>query len=270
MTTTLTPTTIGDQVVAILPDLATSIAQARSRFDAAKKASAEDDDDADADTDGDNNSSSDSKDHDSNMSFADKMKAAKASKAAKKDSDDVEAIFARIDALEAENAVLASLVKQEEPHADAPSDMEDDGEDEGDDEDMTPQQIALQMIDEFTEAKPFLPTDADITKYQDIYDIYQDAIAHCYPDALVKPDLAQEDDDDRINPMDADELRGAFLMMVIASHGMKMAPGVRMSPGMSMDSAESNDRSFATALGLRTDGCDDSTMPKEPKRTEYY
>jgi hypothetical protein len=269
MTTTLTPTTIGDQIVALPPDLANSIAQARTRFDAAKKASAEDDDDADADDDGDNDASSDSKDHDSNMSFADKMKAAKAAKSAKKDSDDVEAIFARIDALEAENAVLASLVKQEEPHEDAPGDMEG-GDDEGDDEDMTPQQIALQMIDEFTEAKPFLPADADITKYQDIYDIYQDAIAHCYPDALVRPDLAQEDDDDRINPMDADELRGAFLMMVIASHGMKMAPGVRMSPGMSMDSAESNDRSFATALGLRIDGCDDSTMPKEPKRTEYY
>ena len=266
MTTTLTPTTIGDQVVAILPDLADSIAQARSRFDASKKAEEDDKDDDEDDT----SASSDAKDDDSKMSFADKMKAAKASKAAKKDSDDVEAIFARIDALEAENAVLASLVKQEEPHEDAPGDMEDDGEDEGDDEDMTPQQIALQMIDEFTEAKPFLPPDADITKYQDIYDIYQDAIAHCYPDALVKPDLAQEeDDDDRINPMDADELRGAFLMMVIASHGMKMAPGVRMSPGMSMDSAES-DRSFATALGLRTDGCDDSTMPKEPKRTEYY
>ena len=268
MTTTLTPTTIGDQVVAILPDLATSIAQARSRFDAAKAEKAEDDD-KDDDED-DTTASSDAKDDDSKMSFADKMKAAKAAKAEKKDSDDVEAIFARIDSLEAENAVLASLVKKQEPHADAPSDMEDDGEDDGDEEDMTPQQIALQMIDEFTEAKPFLPTDADITKYQDIYDIYQDAIAHCYPDALVKPDLVQEDDDDRINPMDADELRGAFLMMVIASHGMKMAPGVRMSPGMSMDSAESNDRSFATALGLRVDGCDDSTMPKEPKRTEYY
>ena len=265
MTTTLTPTTIGDQVVAILPDLATSIAQARSRFDASKKAEEDDKDDDEDDT----SASSDAKDDDSKMSFADKMKAAKAAKAEKKDSDDVEAIFARIDSLEAENAVLASLVKKEETHQDAPGDMEDDGDDEGDDEDMTPQQIALQMIDEFTEAKPFLPADADITKYQDIYDIYQDAIANSYPDALVKPDLVQEDDDDRINPMDADELRGAFLMMVICSHGMKMAPGVRMSPGMSMDSAES-DRSFATALGLRTDGCDDSTMPKEPKRTEYY
>ena len=269
MTTTLTPTTIGDQIVALPPDLANAIAQSRIRFDAAKKAKEEKDDPAEDDEE--------APDADSKMSFADKMKAAKAAKAEKKDSDDVEAIFARIDALEAENAVLASLVDQgihkdaddeedTEPHEDAPGDMENDGDDE-DMENMTPQQIALQMIDEFTEAKPFLPADADITNYQDIYDIYQDAIANSYPDALVKPDLVQEDDDDRVNPMDADELRGAFLMMVICSHGMKMAPGVRMSPGMSLDSA---DKSFATALGLRTDGCDDSTMPKTPKRTEYY
>ena len=259
MTTTLTPTTIGDQIVALPPDLATSIAQARTRFDAMKKKE-EEDDEEDADESDDEEDEEDSK-----ISFFDKMKAAKAAKSAKKDSDDIEAIFDRIDSLEAENEVLASLVSQD-IHEDAEDEDHEDDDDE-DMEDMTPQQIALQMIDEFQEAKPFLPADANITDYQDIYDIYQDAIATRYPDALVNPDEAQEDDDDRINPMDADELRGAFLMMVIASHGMRMAPGTRMAPGMSMDSA---DKSFATALGLRSDSCDESTMPKTPKRTEYY
>lgn len=258
MPTALTPTTIGDQIVALPSDLASSIAQARSRFDAAKKGEEPDDDDAD---DEEATPASDGKDaDDSKMSFADKMKAAKAAKAAKKDSDDVDAIFARIDALEAENEVLASLVNKD-IHEDA---GEDDGADDGEDDEtegMTPQEIALQMIDEFQEAKPFLPAGANITNYQDIYDIYQDAIATRYPDALVNPDEQKDDDDDRINPMDADELRGAFLMMVIAASPMKMAGS------MSLDSA---DQSFATALGLRSDGCDDSAMPKDTKRTEYY
>ena len=262
MTTTLTPTTIGDQIVALPPDLASSIAQARTRFDAVKKAAEEKDDPAQDEDSDDEDAAEDEEeapDKSSKMSFADKMKAAKEAKSAKKDSDDVDAIFARIDALEAENEVLASLVNKD-IHKDAEG---DDGEDEDMTEDMTPQQIALQMLDEFQEAKPFLPANADITNYQDIYDIYQDAIATRYPDALVNPDEARDDDDDRINPTDADELRGAFLMMVIAASPMRM-PG---SPGMSMDSA---DQSFATALGLRSDSCDESTMPKTPKRTEYY
>ena len=258
MTTTLTPTTIGDQIVALPPDLASSIAQARIRFDAVKKAAEEKDDPAQDEDSDDEDAAEDEEeasDKSSKMSFADKMKAAKEAKSAKKDSDDIDAIFARIDSLEAENEVLASLVNQD-IHEDAEGDDEDM-------EDMTPQQIALQMLDEFQEAKPFLPANADITNYQDIYDIYQDAIATRYPDALVNPDEARDDDDDRINPMDADELRGAFLMMVIAASPIRMPGG----PGMSMDSA---DQSFATALGLRSDSCDESTMPKPVKRTEYY
>jgi len=263
MTTTLTPTTIGDQIVALPPDLANSIAQARTRFDAAKKAKEEEEDPKEeADESDDEEAAEDEEEapsKGSKMSFFDKMKAAKAAKSSKKDSDDIEAIFDRIDSLEAENEVLASLVKNEESHEDAGSTMTDEEM-----ADMTPQQIALQLIDEFEEAKPFLPAEAKVTDYQDIYDIYEAAIATRYPNALVNPDMEQEDDDDRINPMDADELRGAFLMMVIAANPMRMAPG------MSMDSADESDRSFANALGLRSDSCDESTMPKTPKRTEYY
>ena len=266
MTTTLTPTTIGDQIVALPTDLASSIAQARTRFDAVKKAAEEKNDPAQDEDSDDEDAAEDEEEapDKSKMSFADKMKAAKEAKSAKKDSDDVDAIFARIDALEAENEVLASLVNKD-IHEDAEGDGvgAGDGEEDMTDDGMTPQEIALQMIDEFQEAKPFLPADANITNYQDIYDIYQDAIATRYPDALVNPDEQKDDDDDRINPMDADELRGAFLMMVIAASPMRMPGG----PGMSMDSA---DQSFATALGLRSDSCDESTMPKPVKRTEYY
>ena len=261
MTRTLTPTTIGDQIVALPPDLANSIAQARIRFDAVKKAKEEKDDPEEDDESDDEEAAEDEEESPakgSKMSFADKMAAAKAAKSAKKDSEDIEAIFARIDSLEAENKVLASLVSQD-IHEDADPTMTDE-----DTVDMTPQEIALQLIDEFEEAKPFLPAEAKVTDYQDIYDIYENAIATRYPNALVNPDMEQEDDDDRINPMDADELRGAFLMMVIAANPMRMAPG------MSMDSADESDRSFANALGLRSDGCDESTLPKTPKRTEYY
>ena len=269
MTTTLTPTTIGDQIVALPPDLANSIAQARTRFDAAKKAKEEEEDpEEEADESDDEEAAEDEEEapsKGSKISFFDKMKAAKAAKSSKKDSDDIEAIFDRIDSLEAENEVLASLVSQD-IHEDA-EDHEDAGMATMTDEemqDMTPQEIALQLIAEFEEAKPFLPAEASVGDYSDIYDIYEDAIATRYPNALINPDAVQEDDDDRIDPMDADELRGAFKMMVIGANPMRMAPG------MSMDSADESDRSFANALGLRSDSCDESTMPKTPKRTEYY
>ena len=185
------------------------------------------------------------------MSFADKMKAAKAKKAkAKKDSSDVDAIVSRIDSLEAENEVLASLVDQT-VHEDADEDMT---------EDMTPQEIAIQLVTEFEKAKPFLPPNASVADYSDIYDIYEDAIETRSPGILLTEEMS-DDDGDRVDPNDADELRGAFKML------RRMANPMQMQPSISMDSA---DRSFAEALGLRSDGCGEGTMIKTTKRTEYY
>ena len=253
MTTTLTPTTIGDQIVALPPDLANSIAQARTRFDAMKKkAEEEEDPEEEADESDDEEDEKDSK-----MSFFDKMKAAKAAKSSKKDSDDVSAIFDRIDSLEAENEVLASLVNQEinedaEGHKDA--------DDEDMTEDMTPQEIAIQLVTEFEKARPFLPPNASVANYADIYDIYEDAIETRSPGILLTEEMS-EDDGDRVDPTDADELRGAFKML------RRMANPMQMQPSISMDSA---DRSFAEALGLRSDGCGETMPNKTVKRTEYY
>ena len=247
MTTTLTPTTIGDQIVALPPDLANSIAQARTRFDAMKK-KAEEEEDPEEDAD---ESDEEEDEEDSKMSFFDKMKAAKAAKSSKKDSDDIEAIFDRIDSLEAENEVLASLVDQ--------TVHEDAGDDE-DMEDMTPQEIALQLVAEFEKARPFLPPNASVADYSDIYDIYEDAIETRAPGIILTEEM-MDDDDDRVDPTDADELRGAFKML------RRMANPMQMQPSVSMDSA---DRSFAEALGLRSDGCGEGTMIKTTKRTEYY
>ena len=254
MTTTLTPTTIGDQIVALPPNLANSIAQARTRFDAMKKkAEEEEDPEEEAEESDDEEDEEDSK-----MSFFEKMKAAKAAKASKKDSDDIEAIFDRIDSLEAENEVLASLVNQDinedaEDHEDA-----DDDEDMTD-EYMTPQEIAIQLVSAFEKARPFLPANASISGYSDTYDIYEDAIENRCPGLLLTEEMS-DDDDDRVDPTDADELRGAFKMM------RRMANPMQMQPSVSMDSA---DRVFAEALGLRSDGCGE-TMTKTVKRTEYY
>ena len=252
MTTTLTPTTIGDQIVALPPDLANSIAQARTRFDAMKKKAEEEEDEEEEDDSDDEEDEEDSK-----MSFFDKMKAAKAAKSSKKDSDDVSAIFDRIDSLEAENEVLASLVNQE-----INEDAEDheDADDEDMTEDMTPQEIALQLVAEFEKARPFLPPNASVADYSDIYDIYEDAIETRSPGILLTEEMS-DDDGDRVDPNDADELRGAFKML------RRMANPMQMQPSISMDSA---DRSFAEALGLRSDGCGEGTMIKTTKRTEYY
>ena len=255
MTTTLTPTTIGDQIVALPPNLANSIAQARTRFDAMKKkAEEEEDPEEEAEESDDEEDEEDSK-----MSFFEKMKAAKAAKASKKDSDDIEAIFDRIDSLEAENEVLASLVNQDinedaEDHEDA-----DDDEDMTD-EYMTPQEIAIQLVTEFEKAKPFLPPNASVANYADVYDIYEDAIKTRSPGILLTEEMS-EDDDDRVDPNDADELRGAFKML------RRMANPMQMQPSISMDSA---DRVFAEALGLRSDGCGETMPNKTVKRTEYY
>ena len=250
MTTTLTPTTIGDQIVALPPDLANSIAQARTRFDAMKKKKEEEEDPEEEEDESDD----EEEEKDSKMSFFDKMKAAKAAKAAKKDSDDIEAVFDRIDSLEAENEVLASLVNKD---ADGHEDAGDD--EEMTDEYMTPQEIAIQLVTEFEKAKPFLPPNASIANYADIYDIYEDAIETRSPGILLTEEMS-DDDGDRVDPNDADELRGAFKML------RRMANPMQMQPSISMDSA---DRSFAEALGLRSDGCGE-TMIKTTKRTEYY
>ena len=202
MTTTLTPTTIGDQIVALPPDLANSIAQARTRFDAMKKKDEEEDEEEEEDDDDEED------EEDSKMSFFDKMKAAKAAKSSKKDSDDIEAIFDRIDSLEAENEVLASLVNQD-INEDSKNEGHEDADDEDMTEDMTPQEIAIQLVTEFEKARPFLPPNASVANYADIYDIYEDAIETRSPGILLTEEMS-DDDGDRVDPNDADELRGAF------------------------------------------------------------
>lgn len=239
-TTTLTPVTIAGQIYTLPEDLASDIESSRQRFDAMteKDEDSEEEDESDEE-----------------LSFADKMKAAKAAKASKKGSLDAADVVDHIDSLEAENEVLAALIQQQ--HGDA---MEDEYEDEPMD-DRTPQEIAMELLAEFEEAKPFLSPEARISDYSDIYDIYEDAIGTRYPGALLG-DEEMEDDDDRIDPNDADELRGAFKMMCFIANPMQK------SPVMAMDSKDA-DRAFSKALGIRSDSAQ-VLMPAQPKLTEYY
>ena len=244
--TTMASITIGSSIRQVPEELANALIDSRERFDALIEDADDDDDEEEEEEDEDDE---DEEDDEDDMSFADKMKAAKAKKAkAKKDSSDVDAIVSRIDSLEAENEVLASLVDQS-VHEDADEDMDD----------MTPQEIALQLVAEFEKARPFLSPEASVADYSDIYDIYEDAIETRAPGIILSEEM-MDDDDDRVDPTDADELRGAFKML------RRMANPMQMQPSVSMDSA---DRVFAEALGLRSDGCGE-TMPKTIKRTEYY
>lgn len=240
MATSTVPVYINDRIHNLPEDLAESVALTRQRLDAM----AEDEDD------------DDDEDEDEEMSFADKMKAAKADKASKKDSLDAADVVDHIDSLEAENEVLAALVQQQQ-HADA---MEDEYEDEPMD-DRTPQEIAMELLAEFEEAKPFLGPESRISDYSDIYDIYEDAIGTRYPGALLG-DEEMEDDDDRIDPNDADELRGAFKMMCFIANPMKA------SPVMAMDSKDA-DRAFSEALGMRSDSLT-PVMPSAPTLKPLY
>ncbi len=239
MATSMVPVYINDRIHNLPEDLAESVALTRQRLDAMAE---EDDDDDD--------------DDDDEMTFADKMKAAKAAKASKKDSLDAADVVDHIDSLEAENEVLAALIQQQQ-HGDA---MEDEYEDEPMD-DRTPQEIAMELLAEFEEAKPFLSPEARISDYSDIYDIYEDAIGTRYPGSLLG-DEEMEDDDDRIDPNDADELRGAFKMMCFIANPM------RQSPVMAMDSKDA-DRAFSEALGMRSDSLT-PVMPSAPTLKPLY
>lgn len=245
MTTTLTPVTIAGQIYTLPEALASDIEASRQRFDAMK----EEDEDPEEEND--------ESDEDEGMSFADQMKAAKAAKAkaSKKDSFEAADVVDHIDSLEAENEVLAALIQQQ--HGDA---IEDEYEDDRMD-DRTPQEIAMELLAEFEEAKPFLGPEARISDYADIYDIYEDAIGTRYPGALLG-DEEMDDDDDRIDPNDADELRGAFKMMCFIANPMQK------SPVIAMDSKDA-DRAFSEALGMRSDSAQ-VLMTTQPKLTEYY
>ena len=248
--TTMASITIGSSIRQVPEELANALIDSRERFDALTEDA--DDDDEDEDDEDEDEDEEEEDDEEDDMSFADKMKAAKAKKAkAKKDSSDVDAIVSRIDSLEAENEVLASLVDQT---------VHEDADDDEDMEYMTPQEIALQLVAEFEKARPFLPPNASVADYSDIYDIYEDAIETRAPGIILTEEM-MDDDADRVDPTDADELRGAFKML------RRMANPMQMQPIVSMDSA---DRSFAEALGLRSDGCGEGTMIKTTKRTEYY
>lgn len=251
MTTQLTPVTIGDKIVTLPSALADSIAQTRQRFDAMKDDDEEDEEEMEEEDE-----------EEEEMSFAEKMKAAKAKKAAKKDSADLESVLSHIDSLEAENEVLASLLQdqyQDESHED--SDDEDGHMDEMDS--RTPQEIALEMMAGYEQAKPFLSMESTIANYGNLYDIYEDAITSRYPDLLMDPDLEDEENYGRIDPNDEDQLKGAFLMMVAIARPMQKQP---MSPGgLSMDSA---DRAFSQALGSRADST--TAIRSTPTPTPYY
>lgn len=241
MTTSTVPVYINDRIHNLPEDLAESVALTRQRLDAMK--------------DEDSEEEADESEEDEEMSFADKMKAAKAAKASKKDSLDAADVVDHIDSLEAENEVLAALIQQQ--HGDA---IEDEYEDEPRD-DRTPQEIAMELLAEFEEAKPFLSPEARISDYSDIYDIYEDAIGTRYPGALMG-DEEMEDDDDRIDPNDADELRGAFKMMCFIANPMQK------SPVMAMDSKDA-DRAFSEALGMRSDSLT-PVMPSAPTLKPLY
>ena len=221
MTKNFVPITIGSSIKTVEKDFADALTLSRQRFDAMT----EEDDDDDED-----------EDEEPEMSFKERMAAAKK---AKKDSADARAVVDRIDALEAENEVLAALVGQS-VHQDA------DDEDDDEMEMLSPQEIAMIMLAEFKAAKPFLPGDSSIANFADVYDIYEAAIANRYPGSLVNPEMEGADDNDRIDPMDADELRGAFKMMLIAANPMQQTPDI------SLDSTDA-DRQFSEALGLRSD-----------------
>ena len=249
MTTQLTPIAVGDQIISLPTSLAESINTSRQRFDAMteKDEDPEEEDETDEEED---------EDEDEEMTFAEKMKAAKAAKASKKDSFDAVDVVDHIDALEAENEVLAAMIQQQ-MHGDA---MEDEYEDEPMD-DRSPQEIAMELLAEFEEAKPFLGPEARISDYADIYDIYEDAIGTRYPGALLGEE-EMADDDDRIDPNDADELRGAFKMMCFIANPMK---GSSM---MAMDSRDA-DRAFSASLGMRSDSLT-PVMPCGPNLKPLY
>lgn len=242
MSTQTVPVFISDRIHNLPEDLAESVVLARQRLDAMEEEEESEDGGDDKEEE----------DEDSKMSFADRMKAAKA-KAAKKDSEDVEAIFDRIDALEAENEILASLV---------PQDIHEDADDEEEEEEyMSPQEIALQLISEFEKAKPFLPLEASVADYGDVYDIYEDAIGTRFPGFLLT-DEEMQDDDDRLDPNDADELRGAFKLL------RRMANPMQQTPEMAMDSKDA-DRAFSEALGMRSDSLT-PVMPCSPVLKPLY
>lgn len=256
MTTQLTPIAVGNQILSLPTSLAESINSSRQRFDAMKEKDEDPEEEAD-ETDEEEEA------EDEGTSFADKMKAAKAKKAAKKDSDDIDSAIDHIDSLEAENEVLAALLQgyQGDAEEEDGEESHEDADDEGYVDDRTPQEIALEMLEEFEDAKPFLNRDASIANYRDIYDIYEDAISTRYPGLLLSPDSEEGDVDseDCIDPNNEDQLKGAFLLMLYMSNPMPQKP-----MAMSMDSA---DRSFAAALGVRKDS---TALRPAPTPTAYY
>lgn len=233
---TLTPITIGDQIVSLPADLASEIAATRQRFDAMKD---------DVDEDSEDESESEDDEDDSKSAWLEKMKAAKAKKA-KKDSDDLEGHFDAIerekDALQAENEILSSLIADQ---------YRGDADDE-EDSDRSPQELALELAIGFDTARPYLEPGSSIVDFADIYDIYQAAIEGQYPDA-------------DIDYGDEAEIMGAFKMMIAIKNPRQVQPTV-----MSLDSDDySNaDRVFAESMGARMDSA--IALPEQPQLKPLY
>lgn len=190
-------------------------------------------------------------------SFFEKMKAAK--KKAKKDSIDPDDLLERLDAIEAENEILAAIVNQDSEEEDDDDDADEleeleDRDDSDDVDTMTPQEIALQLIGQYELAKPFLRTDSTVADFSDVYEIYESAIANRYPEAFEADENGQ-----LIDPSNTAELVGAYKMLLLADTPSRRDSAVNM---------DSVDRHFAESLGLRTDSA--VSTPKTRELTSYY
>jgi hypothetical protein len=255
MTTSTVPVYINDRVHQFPPELAAAVAATHQKLDSMSDEDEDEEEEEDED--------------ETKADFLKRMAKAKAKVAGKNDSldpdDVIDQLVDRIDSLESEKKdsdaqkeVLAAMIQQQ-PHEDADDEYEDEEMD-----DLTPEEIATERIAAFMKAKPFLRPEAQITDYGDIYDIFEDAIGTRYPNAF---GIAEDGEDDgmgdyRIDPDDADELRGAFYLMCLASNPMQR------TPTMALDSKDA-DRAFSQQLGMRSDSLT-PVMPAAPTLKPLY
>jgi hypothetical protein len=232
MTTATVPVYINDRVHQLPPELAAAVAATHQKLDSMAKE--DDDEEEESETQAD---------------FLKRMAKAKAKAAGKNDSLDpddlIDQLVDRIDSLESEKEdsdaqkeVLAAMIQQQ-PHQDADDEYDDEEMD-----DRSPQEIAMELLAEFEAAKSFLRPEAQITDYGDIYDIYEDAIGTRYPGLLMGSE-GETPDRRKVDPDDADELRGVFNLMCFIANPMQQ-------PTMALDSKDA-DRAFSQQLGMRSD-----------------
>lgn len=151
--------------------------------------------------------------------------------------EDVETLIESHKELEEENQILADMVRSYQAGGQSRADGYFDEPEEEEEEELSPQEIAMFLLREFTRAKPFLPKEASIEDYEYVEEIYQEALSTVYPESLNALNLAMMDEEDSSIALSA-----AFEILLLAKSTRKD----------SVDESEV-DNQFAEGLGVRAD-----------------